>query len=78
MLAGVDAVFLVRWRDTGGARERSVEYATYSQAEACFISLLSLVDRGKGGWAELVDEGRVLLRLGHSLPAGDDGEETDH
>lgn len=59
----------MRWE---GEREQQVEYAFYSQAEACFISLFSVIDRARGGWAGLWENERCLLEIGRS-----DGDEPE-
>lgn len=68
------AKYQVRWVRAEGEREQQVEYPFYSQAEACFISLFSVIDRTRGGWAGLWEDERCLLDVGRS-DADDAGEE---
>jgi hypothetical protein len=60
--------YQVRWKGSRDASEQVTDYPHYALAEGCFISLFAEVDRRGGGWAEVWEEGRLLLRLG-----GDDG-----
>jgi len=55
--------YQVRWQSTAHDRVRIVDYCHYSQAEACFIGLITFVDRFSGGWAELRKGERVVARL---------------
>jgi len=56
--------YSVRWTRRTGESLRIVEYNHYSQAESCFIGLLPEVERHSGGWAELMDGDRVVIRIG--------------
>lgn len=69
------AKYQVRWMRAEGEREQQVEYPFYSQAEACFISLFSVIDRARGGWAGLWEEERCLLDVGRSEEAEEDSDE---
>ena len=69
------AKYQVRWVRAEGEREQFVEYPFYSQAEACFISLFSVIDRGRGGWAGLWEDERCLLDIGRS--EADEAREDD-
>lgn len=63
--------YQVRWMGAAGDRIQQVEYAHYAQAEACFISLFSVVDRMRGGWAEIRQGERCLLDTNPESGAGD-------
>lgn len=63
--------YQVRWRDSAGERIQQVEYAHYAQAEACFISLFSVVDRTRGGWAEIRHGERCMLDMSPDGGAGE-------
>ncbi len=74
--------FQVRWVGAAGDRIQQVEYVHYAQAEACFISLFSVVDRAHGGWVEIRQGERCLLDTspdggGGSQQHSEDGEWDD-
>jgi hypothetical protein len=63
--------YSVRWARCEGQPARSVEYGHYAQAESYLIGVLPEIDRLAGGWAELTDGERVLVRIAEEPPARD-------